>query len=191
MKHNQPLPAYPVTDIEIAPFVRKLSAFAPLSDHDVDRISSVLKRTRTISPGRELIHQGQSGQPAYVLTSGWASSFKIQPDGTRQVVDFQIPGDFLGLRSVLLQTADHSIEPITEIRVAEIHMDDLMTSFLSTPHLAAAVHWAMSRDEAVMVEHLVNLGRRSAPERMAHFLLELAHACRCWGWGAPPALPVR
>ena len=33
--------------------------------------------------------------------------------------------------------------------------------------------WAASRDEAMVVEHLVDIGRRNALERTAHFLLEL------------------
>jgi CRP-like cAMP-binding protein len=34
--------------------------------------------------------------------------------------------------------------------------------------------WAASRDEAMVVEHLVNIGRRNALERTAHFFMELA-----------------
>ena len=42
------------------------------------------------------------------------------------------------------------------------------------PRLGAALLWAASRDEAMVVEHLVNIGRRSALERTAHFFMELA-----------------
>lgn len=42
------------------------------------------------------------------------------------------------------------------------------------PRLATALLWAASRDEAMVVEHLVNIGRRSAIERTAHFFMELA-----------------
>jgi CRP-like cAMP-binding protein len=88
-------------------------------------------------------------------------------------VDFQIPGDFLGLRSVLLNVSDHSIEPVTDIEVTEVHVVDLLDAFAQTPRLATAFLWAASRDEAMVVEHLVDVGRRNATERMAHFLLEL------------------
>jgi CRP-like cAMP-binding protein len=43
--------------------------------------------------------------------------------------------------------------------------------------------WAASRDEAMLVEHLVGLGRRNAAERTAHFLLELAARLRLVGLG--------
>ena len=42
------------------------------------------------------------------------------------------------------------------------------------PRLGAALLWASSRDEATVVEHLVNVGRRNAIERTAHFFMELA-----------------
>ena len=42
------------------------------------------------------------------------------------------------------------------------------------PRLGAALLWAASRDEAMVVEHLVGIGRRSALERTAHFFMELA-----------------
>ncbi len=64
------------------------------------------------------------------------------PDGQRQIVDFQIPGDFLGLRSVLLRTSDHTIEPVTDIEVMEIHVEDLLKAFANAPRLGVAVLWA-------------------------------------------------
>ncbi|MCA1776826.1 MAG: Crp/Fnr family transcriptional regulator, partial [Loktanella sp.] len=51
------------------------------------------------------------------------------------------------------------------------------------PRLATAVLWAVSRDEAMVVEHLVNLGRRSAEVGMAHFLLELGARLQLVGVG--------
>ena len=48
-----------------------------------------------------------------------------------------------------------------------------MLLFEKFPRIAAAILWAASRDEAMLIEHLVNVGRRSAVERVAHCLLEL------------------
>jgi CRP-like cAMP-binding protein len=43
--------------------------------------------------------------------------------------------------------------------------------------------WAASRDEAMVVEHLVNIGRRNAIERTAHFFMELAERLSLIGLG--------
>jgi len=170
--------------LENTALVRKLGAFVALSGAELSVLEGLHKRRRTFVAGRELVHQGQSDQAAYILISGWACSYKILRNGQRQIVDFQIPGDFLGLRSVLLQISDHSIDPVTDIEVTEVLVTDLLDAFARTPRLAAAVLWAASRDEAMVVEHLVDIGRRNAAERMAHFLLELGARLSLVGLGS-------
>lgn len=172
-----------LSSIQDSPFARKLAAFVKLSDADLSVMSEIYRRRRRFAVGVDMIHQGQTEQSAYVLASGWACSYKILPSGSRQIVDIQIPGDFLGLRSVLFRTADHNVEPITLVQASEIKQRDLLSVFAQTPRLATAVLWAASRDEAMVVEHLVDLGRRSATERMAHFLLELGARLRLVGLG--------
>lgn len=172
-----------VLSIQDSPFARKLSAFVRLSQSDLSVMSDLYRRRRLFPVGIDMIHQGQTDQCAYVLASGWACSYKILPEGTRQIVEFQIPGDFLGLRSVLFRTADHNVEPITPVQASEVKQHDLLAAFAATPRLATAVLWAASRDEAMVVEHLVDLGRRTATERMAHFLLELGARLRLVGMG--------
>lgn len=170
--------------LENSPLIRKLGAFVALSGQELTVLQALHKRRRTFVAGRDLVHQGQSDQAAYVLASGWAFSYKILQDGQRQIVDFQIPGDFLALRSVLLHISDHSIEPVTDIEVTEILAADLLDAFSRTPRLATAVLWAASRDEAMVVEHLVNVARRDSVKRMAHFLLELGARLSLVGLGS-------
>ena len=50
------------------------------------------------------------------------------PDGGRQVIDFPIPGDVIGLRSVLLRTSDHSFAAVTDVTVAEVSAAQMMDS---------------------------------------------------------------
>jgi len=156
-----------------SPIARKLAAFATLSEADRARLAKLHRRRRSFVAGRDLVSQGQTRQAAYILARGWVCSYKIQSDGTRQIVDIQIPGDFLGLRSVLLRTSDHGFEPITDIEAAEVLASDLTETLAAAPRLGLAILWAASRDEAMVVEHLVGIGRRDAPARVAHFLLEL------------------
>ncbi len=165
------------------PFARKLSAFVTLGAGDLAVLRDLHARRRSFPAGRDMVHEGQKDQTAYILTKGWVCSYKLLSGGTRQIVDFQIPGDFLGLRSVLLRTSDHSVEPVTRVEAAEVHASDLLDAFVRTPRLATAMLWAASRDEAMLVEHLVGIGRRNAAERTAHFLLELAARLRLVGLG--------
>ena len=167
-----------------SPLARKLSAFVSLSDAELAVLAGLHRRRKVFLAGRDLVQQGQSRQAAYILASGWVCSYKIQPDGSRQIVDFQIPGDFLGLRSALLRTSDHSFEPIVDIEAAEVLASDFLKALADTPRLATAIFWAASRDEAMVVEHLVSIGRRDAEARMAHFLLELGARLALVGMGS-------
>jgi CRP-like cAMP-binding protein len=172
------------THSENSPLARKLGVFVALSPVELTVLNSLYQRRRTFVAGRDLVDQGQADQAAYILCSGWACSYKLLSDGQRQIIDFDIPGDFLGLRSVLLRVSDHSIVPVTDIEVTEVHAAHLLEAFAQTPRLAAAVLWAASRDGAVVVEHLVGVGRRDAGERLAHFLLELGARLTLVGMGS-------
>ena len=170
-----------------SPFARKLSAFVVLSDQDLTAVSEIYARRRRFPAGRDMIHQGQQKQSAFILAEGWVCSYKNMANGSRQIVGFKIPGDFLGLRTVLLRTADHNVEPITPVEASEISAADLLNIFEERPRLSTAVLWTASRDEAILVEHLVGLGRRNAAERTAHFLLELAARLKLVGLGTKDA----
>ena len=172
-----------------SPLVRKLSAFVALSEPELAALHIFHQRRRTFAQGVDIVRQGQRGQSAYILADGWVCSYKSLPSGTRQIVDFQVPGDFLGLRSVLFRTSDHNAEAMTKVEVSEVSPNDLIDAFANTPRLATAVLWAASRDEAMVVEHLVDIGRRNAVERTAHFLLELGARLRLVGLGTTGSFP--
>lgn len=161
-----------------SPFARKLSAFAALSDDHLTVLSDLYARRRHFPVGNDTIHEAQSNQTAFILNTGWACWYKLTPGGTRQIVDFRGPGDFLGLRSILLRTSDHTIEPITPVKASEVQTSKLLDLFARMPRPATAALWAAWRDEAMLVEHLVGLGRRNVAERTRHFLLELAARLR-------------
>jgi len=151
----------------------KISAFVQLSERELDHLAGLESSRIRVARGRELVHEGEPGQVAHIIHVGWACSFKLLPDGGRQIIAFPIPGDCVGLRSMLLRTSDHSFSALTDATVSRISAASMREVFTEYPRLGAAILWATSRDEAMVVEHLVNIGRRSAIGRMAHFFLEL------------------
>lgn len=136
-------------------------------------LESLCRDRRSFRVGLDIVRQGQTQAAAYLLVDGWACSYKTLPNGARQIANIHIPGDFLGLRSLLLQTSDHSVETITDAVVSRIATQELYAAVSGAPRLAAALLWSASRDEAMLLEHLSGIGRRDALERVAHFLLEL------------------
>jgi len=169
--------------MQSSPFARKLGSFVSLSEPELRVLDGLHNRRKAYPAGRDLVEQGQPDQPAYILADGWVCSYRLLAGGGRQIVDFQIPGDFLGLRSVLSRTAGQSVEPLTKVSASLISSHDLMDVFARNPRLGTAVLWAASRDDAMVVEHLVGVGRRNALERTAHLLLELGARLALVGLG--------
>jgi CRP-like cAMP-binding protein len=161
----------------------KLNTFVPLSRAELACVADMQASPLKLRRGNQLTHEGDTGPRAFVLQQGWACSFTMLPNGSRQIISFPIAGDIIGLRSVLLRTADHSFSAITDAVVIPIEAAHLLKCVTEFPRLAAALLWAASRDEAMVVEHLVSIGRRNALERTAHFFLELGERLSLIGRG--------
>ena len=154
-------------------FVQKMAAHLDLAPDALSVLPVAAGRRRSFPAGQDVIHQGPGTARAYVLLEGWACSYVLLSNGTRQIVSFHVPGDTLGLRSILFQESDHNVEAITKIEVAEIMINDVNDVFAHSPKLATAVLWTVSRDVAMVVANLVRMGRSTATERVAFCLLEL------------------
>ena len=152
---------------------RKLNQFLRLSNSEMSCLADLELPATEYPRGTQIVRQGDPGKVGYILQDGWGCCSKILQDGGRQVITFPIPGDVVGLRNVLLRTADHSFTALTNVTVSRVEIPRILKVFHEFPHLGSAILWAQSRDEAITVEHLASVGRRTAIERTAHFFLEL------------------
>lgn len=158
---------------EELPLLKKLSIFMKLNKEERDWLVSAGKDPFPVSPGEEIIHASTTDRSVYLLRSGWACRFKLLPDGRRQILNIVLPGDFIGLRAGLFGMTDHSVFTLTDCQVATVPAQSVAELFGTLPRLAMAITWSTAREEAMLAEHLVSLGRRNAYERTAHLLMEL------------------
>jgi CRP-like cAMP-binding protein len=178
------MPAHLCLDRADSLLARKLGAFLSLTQRERALLAELQSAPVRVERGRELVHEGQTGHRAYMLLAGWACSFKLLPDGGRQIIRFPLPGDWVGLRGALLRSSDHSFAALTDVVVSSVDTSRMRRLFEELPRLGVAILWATSQDESRVVDHLVSLGRRSAIERTAHFFLEL-HERLQWIGQAP------
>jgi CRP-like cAMP-binding protein len=168
---------------------RKLGRFMNFTEDELKGLHQLEEPRQKVEAHTELTFEGRERQDCYVLLEGWAAGYKLLPDGKRQIINFSIPGDFLGLRSFLLRTADHSVVTLTEAWVSRFEQQRILKILEDLPRVGAAILWALSREEAIVVEHLVNVGRRSAIEGLAHLLLEIGERLRIVGFGDDRGYP--
>ncbi|MGF1594841.1 MAG: Crp/Fnr family transcriptional regulator [Kiloniellaceae bacterium] len=169
------------TEVSHGALGRKLSAVIQLNNAEIDCIEAMRNKTKRIAAGAELVRDGEAFDQTYVVKDGWAIRFKMLSDGRRQILNFALPGDFIGLFSALFDVADHSVTALTELEVHPVDPKSLIEIFGNCPRLGAALAWAAGRDEAILSEQVVRIGRRSAYERTGHIIVELLHRLRLVG----------
>ena len=152
---------------------RKLKAFVPLASDELKWLAELQVTPSVVERGKHLVQEGQNGHKVFVLQAGWTCGYKDLPGG-RQIISFPIAGDCVGLRSALLRTTDHSYSALTDAVVSSVEGEDILKGVTEFPRLGAALLWAATREEAMVVDHLVNVKQRNAIERTAHFFMELA-----------------
>jgi CRP-like cAMP-binding protein len=155
------------------PLALRLEAFTRLSSDDKAAIASVSKTSRVIAPRRDLIREGENPKYLHLMLDGWACRYKTLPDGRRQIVAFFVPGDFCDLNVYVLRHMDHSIGAITRLSVADISRDDMDRLTASYPRVTQALWWEALVNAAIQREWTLNVGQRTAYERIAHLLTEL------------------
>jgi len=68
---------------------------------------------------------------------------------------------------------DHSIEALTDMTLCVFQRSDMLKLFKDQPTLGYTVVWHAAREERMLDEHLVSVGRRTARERLAYVIVLL------------------
>jgi CRP-like cAMP-binding protein len=89
----------------------------------------------------------------------------VPGNGTRQILDFILPGQVFGLPACLFPHAPYSVLTITEANISAIPFDMTDNVFDHDPSLATALFWSTVQEAAILGEHLTGTSRRSAYER--------------------------
>jgi CRP-like cAMP-binding protein len=152
---------------------RRVPPFLPPAAAETADLLDLKSVARMIRPGQEIVSEGRRCSAIFLITEGIAIRYRILREGQRQILNFLLPGDFAGVASCRFDSALYSIKPLTHAAIAPIPLPRLIGLFDSHPRLVAKLFWSLSADSMIMAEHLITVGRRSAPERIAHFLLEL------------------
>ncbi len=151
---------------------RTICAFARLSGPGLPR-----RATRSVAPGTDLLSQGGWTDSLYVLLGGWGCLYELLEDGRRQILRFLLPGDVAGF-GIEDDGASFGVQAITALDVCAFPRDEFLRLAGRQPEFAIAVSRFLMRQEALALEHLTSLGRRTARERIAHLLLELFYRAR-------------
>lgn len=144
-----------------------MPAFEPKTDEEIAFIDEMKSDHLVLSAGTEFIHPEQGDPEVYTLFSGWAFRYKELADGRRQILNFLLPGDLIGLQASMFGKSSYGAIALTDIELCLIPRKRLPRFFERMPELAYDVTWLGARSEQVVDENLLTTGRRNAAERIA------------------------
>ena len=163
------------------PLAAKLARYLTLTPVEKQFLDDLHKERRCFARRREIIVAGRRYDRLFILCNGVAYRYKVLPDGKRQVLNLGLAGDLIGFPSCLFEVALNSVAAFTEVELAPLPFATLFSLFARFPRLGTALFWATACETAMYGEHLVDLGRRTAYERLAHLILELLVRLRAVG----------
>jgi CRP-like cAMP-binding protein len=153
--------------------LRGLANFREFTPDELNFVSHFKRGELAIDPGATILVEGSHSAHLYTVLTGWGFRYKTLEDGRRQILNYIMPGDLVGLQGTIMGEMQHSVEALTPVTLCVFERDKLMTLYNSHPSLAFDLTWIAAREERILDEHLLSVGRRTALERAAYLLAYL------------------
>jgi CRP/FNR family nitrogen fixation transcriptional regulator len=132
----------------------------------------------------EIYGEDERAEYVYQIIRGAVRTYKLTSDGRRQIGAFHLPGDVFGLES----GTNHRLaaEAIIDTTVRLVKRSSLEHAANDNVQVARKL-WGITAGELRHAEnHMLLLGRKSAMERVANFLLEMDRRLAVAGMMALP-----
>lgn len=150
--------------------LRAMTQFRAFTPEELKFVSSFKRGELVAETGAMILAEGAHSAQLFTLLSGWAFRFKTLEDGRRQILNYALPGDLIGLQGSVIGAMEHSVEALSPVVLCVFQRDGLTDLYKKQPGLSFDVTWLAAREERMLDEHLLSIGRRSATERAAYLL---------------------
>lgn len=177
------------TDCRQCP-LRKLPLFVPFSDDTVKFMAEFKVGEMHVEAGTPLMMEGSTSPQLYTALSGMGIRFKTLENGERQVVNFVMPGDFIGLQSAVMGEMKHSVTATTAMTLCVFDRAGLWELFRSEPKRAYDMTWIAAVEEHFLGEALASVGQRSGIDRLGWALLRLYLRLQALGMAEDGTVPL-
>lgn len=133
-------------------------------------ISSV----HTVPARRTIFHPKEWSEFVPIICSGWSVSSVALPDGRRQILSFLLPGDAVSTGFLFGPLSGRYVEAVTEVTYRKFKRSDLRAILFENPDLFDRISKTWIEERVQADQLALDLGRRTASERIARQILNLA-----------------
>lgn len=151
-----------------APNVRAAQGLQALDD-----LREAFDTVRRYARQQYLYRAGEPCSGIYLIEEGSVKVSTLSPNGDEQIVRFYLPGEILALEALGESRHSSSAMALETTRVRSLSLPALEALSERSPGLYRRLLHLVSRRIAELQEHMLMLGRKTAPERLAGFLTDL------------------
>ncbi|KAA0010872.1 Crp/Fnr family transcriptional regulator [Billgrantia pellis] len=144
-----------------------------LTAEEEKRLLGLEQKPRRVDASDPLWHENDTVDAFCILKQGWAYSFRNLDSGAKQILKLYLPGDIIGMRDFGFSHRLAGVEMIDEGVVCPFSHQQLFEVMDYSATLASGIVAIAVRQQAMLTERLVYVGRHTAQQRLAHFLYEL------------------
>ena len=175
-----------------SPFVARLKRLVDLTPGDIDALRQLIECEQRVEKRHDLVIDGYQSNKLSFVKEGTAARYKVLRNGKRQIVHVLVPGDVVGLPGSFLDKATLSVAALSDMKVEVCSLEAFVAASYCRPKFALALAWLAVHEATVYAEHIIDIGRRTALERLAHFLLEMHERLKLVGRATESAfdLPI-
>ncbi len=155
------------------PFVMRLQKLGDLTLPDLQSLRAVIETELTVKKRRDLVLDGYEFCKLCFVKSGFAARYKLLRNGKRQIVNFVLPGDVVGLPSSFIDRAAASVVAVSDMTLQICSLESFAALCYRRPKFGLMLSWLAAQEAANYAEHVIDVGRRTPIERLAHLLLEI------------------
>jgi CRP/FNR family transcriptional regulator, anaerobic regulatory protein len=130
-------------------------------------------RTVTLAPNRPLATEDEVGIELFRIEYGWAYRFRDCGKGCRQILDFILPGEIVGLEATLLGRMEHSVRSLTQLQATALDPRLTGQAFSNAPQLGLRFARYIAAEKSRVDQFLTVLGCGDAIERIAFLMVSL------------------
>jgi CRP-like cAMP-binding protein len=163
------------------PLTLKVARYVALTPDEASVLADLQSATRSIRRNQEFLSEGQRLGDLFVIIEGVSIRYRILRDGRRQIVNVVLPGDIAGVPGCFFEGALFSTKALTDSTVARVSAARLVGLLETHPRLAAKIFFSFTCENEIYAQRLIAIGRQTALERTAHFLLELLNRLQVVG----------
>lgn len=155
-----------------------------LHDNDLAKLDKIIKRSKSYKRGSPLFSTDTAFKSLYVVRSGSFKTTISASNGREQVTGFYFPGEFIGLDAIHEREYKSNAKALESSTVCELPYESLQDLGQEMPQLQLQLLSRLSKELSSDKGLMLLLGKKSADEKLATYLLSLSKRFKERGFSA-------